>query len=70
MASNLKKGKVMDNLVRHSAPNKYDQAPFGTKCYVYVTDVEREVYIQRSKQENDPNWEYALTEHILDFKKL
>jgi hypothetical protein len=44
-------------LIRHSEPNKYDQAPYGTQLCVKLTDDELEYYIQLSNDEENPRWE-------------
>ena len=44
-------------IVRHGPPNKYDHAPMGSKLYVIVNDKQTEIYIQRSAQEDEPQWE-------------
>lgn len=52
----------MDNediLIRYtSAPTKFDYAPFGTLCSVLLNDegTELEMFIQTSRDENDPAW--------------
>ena len=53
------------NILRHSCPNIYDQAPLGTQCYVFKNEKEYEVYIQRSKDEEHPVWEYTGVEYKL-----
>ena len=40
---------------RFSAPNKYDQYPFGTRCKVIKSD-RFDLYIQFSHDENLPDW--------------
>jgi hypothetical protein len=45
-------------ITRRSAPNKYDQAPYGTRCV--VVDDEKTIlehYKQISKDEENPMWE-------------
>lgn len=41
-------------LFRHSAPGQYDQAPYGALCEV-GTD-KKELYVQRSRDEENPVW--------------
>jgi len=43
-------------LVRHSAPNKFDQAPLGTECVVMKENGKIDLYIQKSSDENNPEW--------------
>ncbi|HVW99247.1 MAG TPA: hypothetical protein VHA52_02235 [Candidatus Babeliaceae bacterium] len=45
------------NIIRHAAPNIYDQAPYGTICEVIVDHQRVALYIQRSKDEDRPEWE-------------
>lgn len=49
---------MTDKIYRHGTPNKYDCAPFGTKCYVLVGNWIYEVYEQISHDENNPEWIY------------
>ena len=45
-------------LTRHSAPTKQDTAPKGTRCCVKIYGIEDDIwYIQKSENEEDPNWE-------------
>lgn len=48
-------------IVRHSFPNKYDQAPCGTLCHVYIDESTYEVYKQMSSNEERPDWVYLET---------
>lgn len=44
----------MQHLIqRHSEPNQYDHAPYGTLCEIVGT---KELYIQHSKDEENPKW--------------
>jgi len=52
-------------LVRHAPPNEFDQLPIGTQCHVCIKDNEYEVYIQRSKDEEKPVWEFTGIEYKL-----
>lgn len=45
-------------LIRHSKPNKYDQAPYGTVCKVINDFKESETYKQISNDQDNPIWEY------------
>ena len=47
----------MQQIVRHSAPGKFDHAPFGTECKVPLMGDEYELYVQYSSQEDSPRWE-------------
>ncbi len=42
-------------LLRHSAPNLFDHAPYGTLCEVRY-EGKRELYIQNSKDDANPKW--------------
>ncbi|MFI5332584.1 MAG: hypothetical protein ACHQVS_00615 [Candidatus Babeliales bacterium] len=42
-------------LYRHSAPTKYDQAPYGTLCEV-INSEGNQLYVQRSRDEENPLW--------------
>lgn len=48
----------MNPIIRHSAPGKLDQAPFGTECLVVIDNHTWDVYVQYSNDEEIPNWEY------------
>jgi|HubBroStandDraft_5_1064220.scaffolds.fasta_scaffold1743701_1 hypothetical protein len=41
-----------------AAPTKYDLAPYGTLCTVYLNDegTARQLFIQTAQDENDPIW--------------
>lgn len=47
-------GKRPSTIRRHSAPTIYDQYPKDSKCIV----ANKELYIQRSQDENSPCWEW------------
>lgn len=49
-------------LIRHSPPNQYDQAVYGTKCKVVGYQVV-DWYVQKSLDEDNPKWEHEITEH-------
>ena len=53
---------INEPIVRISAPDKYCQLPYKTKCVVMKNDRIIEVYLQMSQDELDPNWE--LVEEI------
>lgn len=40
-------------LIRHSEPNQFDHAPYGTLCEVAST---KQLFIQNSKDEENPKW--------------
>lgn len=40
-------------LIRHSEPNQFDHAPYGTLCEIAST---KELFIQKSKDESNPKW--------------
>jgi hypothetical protein len=48
----------MEPIIRHSAPSKLDHAPFGTECHVDIGEGEYQLYIQYSKDEENPQWEF------------
>lgn len=48
----------MEPIIRSSAPSKLDQAPFQTECLIYLDGHVWDVYVQYSKNEEFPNWEY------------
>ena len=50
-------------IFRYAEPNMYDHAALGTECHVHINDKEYEVYIQRSKDESSPIWEYVGIEY-------
>lgn len=43
-------------IVRYGVPNKYDHAPYGSKCTVILNDLDHATYIQTSHDENEPLW--------------
>jgi hypothetical protein len=48
----------MTTIWRHSPPNKYDEAPFGTHCKVlHEVSNTYDLYIQYSKEDGHPKWE-------------
>lgn len=51
-------GHFMEQILqRYSAPNQYDHAPQGTLCKVLVDQSRWEIYIQKSPDEEHPQWE-------------
>jgi len=50
-------------LIRHSLPNKYDEAPFMTEILV-ETPGKRERYVQVSKDTEKPRWELIQSESL------
>lgn len=44
-------------IVRNGAPHQYDQAPIGTICKVIINEHCHERFIQRSANEEKPQWE-------------
>lgn len=44
-------------LIRHSKPNKYDQAPLHSLCKVIIDHKESGLYKQISQDEDNPIWE-------------
>lgn len=48
----------MEPIIRHSAPSKLDQAPFGTECHVFILGDEYDLYVQYSNDPENPHWEY------------
>lgn len=53
---NMEKEKKPETIVRYSPPNKYDEAPFLTRCIVLDKEKNR-VYVQMSKNTQEPRWE-------------
>lgn len=57
-------------LTRYNVPTKYDSAPYGTLCIVYLsTDnqlekIDEKLFIQVSQDEQHPHW--LSTAHILE----
>ncbi len=49
--------KYQSALIRHSAPHKYDQLPFGTELVVIKGKNSIELYQQVSKDQENPQWE-------------
>lgn len=43
-------------IIRHSAPNQYDQLPQDTICKVISSDGSWDLYKQQSKNEAHPQW--------------
>ena len=41
-------------IFRHSPPNKYDQAAYGTECHILSSEV---IYIQKSMNDAEPDWQ-------------
>ena len=56
----------MDTIVRRSPPTPWDHAPKDTLCRVETsktkTETKTDIYIQRSPNENIPQWELLHTE--------
>lgn len=52
-------------ITRHSVPNQYDQAPYGALCEVIEAN-NRDLYIQHSKDEDNPRWVHIKHETVLD----
>lgn len=49
-------------LIRHSKPNKYDQAPQGSLCKVVTAlSSEYDIYEQISSNTDEPVWELIET---------
>lgn len=44
-------------LIRYGEPNKYDQAPRGTQCCVFLSESKKEYYVQLNDDEENPRWE-------------
>lgn len=53
-------------LKRKSPPNFYDQAPQNSHCYVTINEYLVDVYIQRSLDEETPEWDLLGTYKIND----
>jgi hypothetical protein len=53
----MQEKKVADQIVRHGAPCKLDQAEYATQCVVNKGS-EFELYIQVSQNEDNPDWEF------------
>jgi hypothetical protein len=45
-----------DWLYRSSIPRKYDLAPLGTICCVFIDKISFEIFCQISKDEDHPQW--------------
>lgn len=48
-------------IIRHSEPNKYDQAPYGTYCRV-IEEKWIHTYVQYSEDEDNPKWVHYESE--------
>jgi hypothetical protein len=48
-------------IIRHSEPNKYDQAPYGTYCRV-IEEKWIHTYVQHSEDEDNPKWVHYESE--------
>lgn len=60
-------------MIRYTAaPTKYDTAPYSTVCTVHLNDdgTDRRLYIQISKNEQEPHWESVEEVVIRAFKPL
>lgn len=44
-------------IVRYGLPNKWDQAPYGTRCRVIIDGDREDIYIQVNVDEENPKWE-------------
>ena len=62
---------------RYNMPTKYDKAPYGALCIVYMSSdnqlekIDEKLFIQVSEDEEQPHW--VTTAHILEqifFKSL
>lgn len=54
-------------LLRKSPPHIYDHAPQGTLCKVESSDYTYKLYVQKSADEENPDWqELDLMSHIVD----
>lgn len=51
-------GTRMLMIIRNGPPNNYDHAPQGTICKVMINDQCHERYVQRSSDEEKPEWDY------------
>ena len=53
-----------------SAPTKFDKAPHGTFCSVMLNDegTQQELYVQASRNEDDPQWISAEQLLVAAFK--
>lgn len=56
----------MKRILRHSTPNHFDTFPYGTECAVLKTNKTGDLYFQRSKDENDPDWMLLLEDIAID----
>ncbi len=45
-------------MIRFSAPTINNKAPYNTICYVIINETQEDIYIQKGKDENNPEWEY------------
>lgn len=60
-------------MIRYTAPpTKYDNAPYGTICTVHLNDdgTDRQIYIQASQDENNPDWQSIEEIVIQAYKPL
>lgn len=46
-------------IVRNGPPNSYDHYPQNTVCKVALNERDHERYIQRSSDEENPEWDYV-----------
>ena len=44
-------------IVRRSVPNKFDHHPRGTFCKVIRGNDQLDIYVQRSKDSENPHWD-------------
>ena len=50
-------------MIRFSAPTINNKAPHNTICYVIINETQEDIYIQKSNDENNPEWEYLRSIH-------
>lgn len=51
--------KNFNVIIRYAPPHKYDMAPYGTYCKVMKEPDEIDLYLQESKDEEHPRWEFV-----------
>lgn len=49
-----------NRIIRHGPPNEYDQASQGSECWI-ITDMGADIYLQKSPDEEKPDWMYMQT---------
>lgn len=61
----MEKDLKVETIIRHGEPSKLDHAEYNTRCQV-LHGQEYDLYIQTSKNEEDPMWDFIGTFDLED----